>query len=296
MPCCRSRSCGSGRRPGARRRRPVGRGDPDDAPRASTSSRSRDRSGSAARTATGALVVADPERLDVDSPGLLRPAAARAGWQRTSLRRARGGSSRAGGRRARSGGCSRRSSCGPTWWFERASGAAARCRELLPSRAEVVTPRGELDDRRVPAGGARRRMVVSRSARGRCPRPRHPGPAARARLVRLVDERRRPRSAGRRRFDERDRSAKQRSGEGRARHADTFDWRHVSVGVITARWRAHQEGRALAHKVRVELGAARSTAKEPADSRDGQERRTRLEARSCAEAAPCPIGGVGAET
>jgi L-cysteine/cystine lyase len=88
---------------------------------------------------TGALVVEDPERLKVVSPSYFaqrsyepsgayeaQPDARRlefVWWSQATLR-----------------GMLAALALRPDWWFERASAAAERCRELLSSRFEVLTP------------------------------------------------------------------------------------------------------------------------------------------------------------
>ena len=119
---------------GARRRRPVGRFDPGRAAGLDFLTISGQK-WLCGPDSTGALVVADPERLRVARPSYFsrrtsRPAA-------SSPRRARRGSIPAGSRAVLSG-PSPRSSCGRSGHFEHAAGQAARCRELLEPLADVV--------------------------------------------------------------------------------------------------------------------------------------------------------------
>ena len=89
--------------------------------------------------ATGALVVREPDRLEVVSPSYF-----------AQLRHEPDGTyePRPGARRLEPGWWSQGVLRGllaalalrPAWWFERASEAADRCRSLLASRVEVVTP------------------------------------------------------------------------------------------------------------------------------------------------------------
>ena len=79
----------------------------------------------------------------------------------------------------------------PEWRYERAAEAAARCRELLAERGGGRDRARPREPRLVPrrgSGGDGRE-----AGEGRRDRPRHAGHRARARLVRLVDERRGPR-------------------------------------------------------------------------------------------------------
>jgi L-cysteine/cystine lyase len=90
---------------------------------------------------TGALYVRDPERLRVAAPGYL----AQAGYEPTGAFTPKEGAARfdsgwiggptLAGLLAALGGH-------PPWRYERAAEAAARCRELLVERVEVLTPPG----------------------------------------------------------------------------------------------------------------------------------------------------------
>ena len=147
--------------------------------------------------ATGALVVRDPERIAVTSPSYF----AQTGHDpdgayepQAGARRLEPGWWSQGTLRAMLAALSLR----PAWGFERAWEAAERCRELLSGRVEVVTPADRATLVSFRPDGEEPADVVSRLARGRRPRPGAPGPRARPRLVRLVDERRRPRPPRRR--------------------------------------------------------------------------------------------------
>ena len=140
---------------------------------------------------TGALVVADPERLRVARPsyfsqtahepsGSFEPAEGAArfdpGWLSSAVL----------------AGLMAAIDVRPEWAFEHAAAQAARCRELLEPLAERRPRRG--DARRLPARGS---ACARREARrGRRRRTRDPEDRPRPRLVRLVDERGRPAAAG----------------------------------------------------------------------------------------------------
>jgi len=92
--------------------------------------------------ATGALVVADPERLSVTSPSFF----AQTGYDPDGTYEPQ-----AGARRLEPGWWSQGTlramltalRLRPEWCFDRAQDMAARCRDLLASRVEVVTPRAQ---------------------------------------------------------------------------------------------------------------------------------------------------------
>ena len=147
---------------------------------------------------TGALVVADPERLRVARPSYFSqqayepdgafepwPGARRfdPNWVPTALM-----SGLLAAIRLR-----------PEWRFERGAEMAERCRELLIDAGEdMVTPeeRATIVSWRPEGGGAGRRGGTAR--RGRSGGSRYPEDRARARVGRLVDERGRPRTSRRR--------------------------------------------------------------------------------------------------
>ena len=140
---------------------------------------------------TGALVIADPERLRLVSPSFLaqRRHEPDGTYEPT---RGRGGSSPAGGRRGPCGRCSPRSSSG------RHGGTSAPS----PPRSAAVSCSGRSSSWSSPRRPRRSSRSASRTARrgrraasrGGRPRPRDPRPRPRPRLVRLVDERRGPRA------------------------------------------------------------------------------------------------------
>ena len=139
--------------------------------------------------ATGALVVADPERLRVARPSYFSQASLRA---RRSVRAARGrGPLRAeldlGERAGRAARGARR----PAGVVVRARRGAGAPLPRAARAARRARPRRR-DARVVPLGGADGARHAPR--RGGRRRPRAPGPQPRPRVGRLVDERRRPRA------------------------------------------------------------------------------------------------------
>ncbi len=118
--------------------------------------------------ATGALVIADPDRLRVARPELLLPGRLRA--DRRVRARRRGSALRPGVDLL---GVPRRPAHGarpaPDWAYERAAEQARRCRELLAGRVEVVRSRGR-DARRLRAGRPAATRRAARGGRRRRPR------------------------------------------------------------------------------------------------------------------------------
>ena len=278
------------RRPGARGRRAVGRGDPDERRAASTSSRSRARSGSAAPTRRGARR-ARPRRPRVDVAELLRADAGTSPTGRS--RRTRGRAAVRVGLVVAghcSAACSRRSSSGPT------GGSSGR----RPRRRGVVScsPPVPRSSRREPCATlvsfrpeATPDALVGASAGARRRRPRDPGSAARARLVRLVDERRRPRPPGRRARRLSPAMAAPRNcvpGTQPRPIADRspgaeFSERSERFGALRGRMPRRARRRAVRRPKRRRTRAAARNA------------RARLEPSSCAETAPSPVGRVAAD-
>jgi len=89
--------------------------------------------------ATGALVVADPERLDVAAPGYL----AQSSYEPDGSFEPRAGAARFEPNwwpAPALAGLDEALRLRPDWWYEHASARAARCRALLAARVEVVTP------------------------------------------------------------------------------------------------------------------------------------------------------------
>ena len=87
--------------------------------------------------ATGALFVADPERLRIASPSYF----SQAGYDEDGtfvLAPAQPDSSRTGGRRRPSPACSPALEARPAWAFDRAAEVADRCRDLLAPHFEVI--------------------------------------------------------------------------------------------------------------------------------------------------------------
>ncbi len=183
------RAEGADRAADPRRRRAVGRRDPRRRDPRSTTTRSPARSGSAGRTGTGALVVADPERLRLASPTSSRGSSHDAD-----------GSLRAEARRGaiRHGWLEPGQIAGPRGGARRRAGVALRAGARAgPPRARAARGGGRGrhgpgpgDARHVPRSTGDTAEAVERARRAGRRDPRPPRHRLAAGLGRLVDERR----------------------------------------------------------------------------------------------------------